>query len=135
MRDAGFAPYMPEQRGILTQVFALWGAPLAWFVELNLGYLLAAAPCFSGDQRLLAPHASLTWTHAGLLAVLGLCVGIAVLSLRVAWNGLRATSARTGAGTSRERFLAQWARALGVGFCLATLASAVGIVLLPRCGG
>ena len=81
------------------------------------------------------PHASWTWTHAGILAVLALCVGTAFLSLWVAWNGLPAVSAHTGPGTSRERFLAQWARALGVGFCFATLASAVGIVLLPRCGG
>jgi hypothetical protein len=135
MQDAGLVAYMPEQRGRLTQIFVLWGAPLAWFVELNVGYLLGAAPCFLGDHRLLAPSASLTWTHAALMAVLALCVVSAFLSLWMAWTGLRATSVHTGRGASRERFVAHWAVALGVGFALATLASALGFVVLPRCGG
>lgn len=134
MPDAGLSAYLPEQRGILTQVFALWGAPAAWFVELNVGYLLSAAPCFPADHRLVVPPPSLTWTHAGLLTLLALCIGTAFLSLWVAWSGPRA-AAHTGPETSRQRFMTQWARALSVGFCLVTLASAVGIGLLPRCGG
>lgn len=118
------------------QAFALWGGPVAWFLELNVGYVLAAAPCFSGDHRLVAPVASSMWTHTGLLAVLVLCVVTASLSLGVAWHGLRSSSLRQGRPpASGERFTALWGTALGAGFCIATLATAVGIVLLPRCGG
>lgn len=115
-------------------VFGLLGGPLAWFVQLLAGFTLANAPCFPHDQRLAAPGAHWAWTHGGILVMLLLCVVVALVALRVSWVDLRSSSEGARAG-SRTRFIAMWGVALGGGFCVATLLTGVGIVLLPRCAG
>ncbi len=114
--------------------FGLLGGPLAWFAQLLVGSTLASAPCFPHDQRLLAPPAPWSWTHAGIVGMLLLCAVVALAAFGVAWRDLRrGEGGATYAG--RARFVALWGAALGGGFCVATLLTAVGIALLPRCAG
>lgn len=108
---------------------ALFAGPLAWFAELNIGYVLATQPCFATDQRLSAPAPDAAWTHAGLFGLASLCLVVALWSLLVSWAALR-----RGSG-DRHRFAAVWGVAFGGGFFVATLLTGVGLVLLPRCGG
>lgn len=114
--------------------FGLLGGPVAWFAQLLVGYTLASAPCFPHQQRLAAPAAAWGWTHAGIVLMLLLCALVALAAFRVAWVDLRRTG-KDGAPAGRVHFIAMWGVALGSGFCVATLLTAVGITVLPRCAG
>jgi hypothetical protein len=109
--------------------FALFAGPLAWFAELNIGYVLATEPCFPTDQRLPAPAPDWAWTHAGLFGLAALCLVVALCGLLISSAALRRESG------DRHRFAAVWGVAFGGGFFVATLLTGVGLVLLPRCGG
>lgn len=84
----------------------IFAGPLAWFAELNIGYALAAGPCFRADQRLAVPNMRWAWSHAGLLGLALVCMLIAL-----------------------------WGVALGGGSFVSSLLTGVGLVVLPRCGG
>jgi hypothetical protein len=111
---------------------------LAWFAQLNVGYALISGPCFHIDQPLSVPVAGLAWTRAGADAMVCLCVVIAMLafaaSLRVLRQG-RQRSYERRAAAYRDQFIAVWGAFLSAGFGVATLFTAAGLLLLPRCGG
>jgi uncharacterized membrane protein len=115
----------------------LCAGPVAWFIELNLGYALAAGPCFSNDHRLTSPAAQWAWTHTGLLCLAALCMLVTLWSFGVSLAVLRQHSSAADAATaaSRRHFAALWGAAFGGGFFVATLLTFVGLILLPRCGG
>jgi uncharacterized membrane protein len=117
---------------------AIFAGPLAWFVELSVGYALATEPCFPTDHRLGVPLPQWAWTHTGLFCLAGACLLIALWAFIVSLSALRRHSdaghSVTAAGT-RARFAALWGAALGGGFFVATLLTGVGLILLPRCGG
>jgi hypothetical protein len=116
----------------------LFAGPAAWYLELNIGYALATAPCFRTDHRLAVPLPQWAWTQSGLFALAALCLLIALWSFLVSVSDLRRHSGAghsvTAAGT-RERFAALWGAAFGGGFFVATLLTGVGLIVLPRCGG
>jgi hypothetical protein len=118
--------------------FALFAGPLAWFVELNVGYVLATEPCFPTYQRLLVPAPQWAWTHSALFSLAGLCLLIVLWGLLSSWSALRHQPGRlhsTTAAANRSEFAALWGVAFGGGFFVATLLTGVGLILLPRCGG
>ena len=123
----------PRVAGSLAVAFGLLGGPVAWFTESLLGYALASGPCFPHDQRLISPAHDFTWTRSGITFLLVVCVLVAFAAFLVSWRNLQ--RAQITAGGGRARFIALWGAALGAGFCLATLLTAVGIGLLPRCAG
>jgi hypothetical protein len=110
---------------------ALFAAPLAWFAQLSIGYALATEPCFPTDQRLLVPDPRWAWTHAGLLALAGVCLLIALWAFASSLAALHSTDV----AANRPRFAALWGVAFGGVFFVATLLTGVGLILLPRCGG
>lgn len=118
--------------------FALFAGPLAWFVEITIGYGLATEPCFRVDQRLSAPAPNWAWTHGALFSLAGLCLLVALWGLLSSWAALRRESgtlhSTTAAGT-RSRFASLWGVAFGGGFFVAALLTGAGLILLPRCGG
>jgi hypothetical protein len=117
---------------------ALFAGPIAWFLELTVGYVLAAEPCFPTDHRLLMPDPQWGWTPLGLLCLAGLCMLITLWAFLVSLAALRrhsATSQSTAAAGTRSMFAALWGAIFGGGFFVATLLTGVGLVLLPRCGG
>ena len=123
----------PTPRGLV-----IFAGPLAWFAEMNIGYVLATEPCFPTDQRLPAPAAGWAWTHAGLLGVAVLCMLIALGAFASSMSALRRQPGSMHSAPvagSRPQFAALWGAALGGGFFVATLLTGVGLVVLPRCGG
>jgi uncharacterized membrane protein len=117
---------------------ALFAGPVAWFVELNVGYILATEPCFPNDHLLVAPPPQWAWTQTGLLCVAVVCLLIALWAFIVSMSALRGhTDAghSVAAARTRARFAALWGAALGGGFFVATLLTFVGLIVLPRCGG
>ncbi len=116
-------------------VFGVLGGPVAWFAQLLAGYSLASGPCFPHDQRLISPERGLAWTHIGMVFVLVLCALVAFAAFWLSWQRLRRLPQRGSALEARSRFIATWGVALGAGFLVATLLTAVGIGVLPRCAG
>lgn len=123
--------------------FSVVAGPLAWFLQLNVGYALASWPCFPADQRMPSPGSEYAWSFPGMVGALFGAVLIALAALWVAWTILHNT--RTEApgdhrqlmevGAGRTRFLALWGVLLGSGFAIATLVTAVAFIVLPRCAG
>ncbi len=133
--DRATVPAPVRRKLSATGVFAVAGGPAAWYLELNAGYALASTPCFAGTQRLPSLTQGLAWTSPLMTALLAVCTLIAFAAF---WLSLRELQRSHSAGTpdsGRERFAALWGTVLGGGFCLATVATAAGLLLLPRCTG
>lgn len=123
--------------------FAIAAGPLAWFVLVCAGEVLASEPCFAGGHRYAAPLPGLHWTWPALIVLLVLCALVAAAAFVVSWRiyrSMRAEEAGTEAGlldegTGRTRFMALWGLLYGAGFCIATLFSLAAYIALPRCAG
>ncbi len=123
--------------------FALFGGPVAWFVQLCGGYALATQPCFVDGVRAIAPAANRNWTWPAMIVLMVAAVLVSLLALLVSWRAFQRTREEvhgdeqhlmeTGAG--RTRFLALWGIVLGSGFAIANAFTAVGFMTLPRCAG
>jgi len=122
--------------------FGLAAGPIAWAVELNVGFGLASWPCFPGDHRLQLPLYGYGWSFPALVAILLAATFIALVALWVSWNSLQKTRAESqrqaghlDTGTGRAQFLARWGVVFSGGFALASLATGVAYLTVPRCGG
>lgn len=123
--------------------FALFGGPLAWFVQLNVGFALASQPCFNGGERSVAPHWAPDWTWSSMIAAMVLAGIIALFATLISWRAYAQTKDEAAGdhrhlldgGSGRTRFLALWGVFLGAGAVLATALTAVAFVVLPRCAG
>jgi hypothetical protein len=109
--------------------FALFGGPLAWFLQLNAGFALASQPCFQNGERTAVPHLGADWTWPAMIASMIIACAIALLATLLSWRAY----ARTEDG--RARFLALWGIFLGAGSTLATASTAVAVIVLPQCAG
>ena len=128
---------------IISILFSVFAGPAAWFVQLCAGYALASAPCFNAGERLSAPVEALRWTAPAMIAIMIGAVTAALISLALSRSALNAINHEHAAGArdvshpgvGRARFLAQWGVALGAGFAVATVVTAFGFMVLPRCAG
>jgi len=123
--------------------FTLFAGPIAWFVQLCLGYMLASEPCFPGYERRLSLPAHLAWTR-GAIAVLMILAGIvAVLGLIRSWQAHRRSQqalqgdphAVLRVGADRACFLALWGVLFNAGFAFASVMTFIAYFVLPRCDG
>jgi hypothetical protein len=127
----------------LAAAFALLGGPLAWSTQLWVGYALASWPCFPRDERYLQPPREFAWTGAALIGLVVACALIALAAWCISWRNLRLARAELASdrsalvyeSASRRCFGALWGVLLGGGFFVATLFTAVALLLLPRCAG
>ena len=122
--------------------FGLAGGPIAWAVEFNVGYGLASWPCFPGDHRMQLPLYGYGWSFPAMVAILFAATFIALVALWVSWRNFQKTRAEPqrqdghlDTGTGRTRFLALWGVVFSGGFALASLATGVAYLTVPRCGG
>jgi hypothetical protein len=115
-------------------LFGLIGGPLAWFIQLDAGYALASWPCFPKDHRLALPLAGFAWTWPAMIVVLVASVLVGLAALWVSWRNLRRSGGEQTHG-GRKQFLALWGVFLGGGFAMASVASSIALIALPRCGG
>jgi hypothetical protein len=113
--------------------FALFGAPLAWLMQLCSSYAMASKPCFAQGERLLEPHLQQQWTSSAMLVLMATALLVALGSLMVSWQINR----RTGAASHPERdhFFASWGMLLSAGFALTTILTATAFLTVPRCAG
>ncbi|MBN9505810.1 MAG: hypothetical protein J0I69_07255 [Altererythrobacter sp.] len=112
-------------------LFAVYGAPLAWFVQFCAAFAFNTSPCFDAGERLFSRPGLHPW--AAIISVLCLAVALAAL-----WLGLvhlrRTREEEPGGerglietGQGRTRFLAIWAIAFAGVF---TVLIAINILLL-----
>jgi hypothetical protein len=123
--------------------FAVFGGPLAWFLQLNAGFALASQPCFQNGERTVVPHLAADWTWAAIIASMITACAIALLATLISWRAYARTEDRAAGdqrhtikiGSERARFLALWGIFLGAGSTLATASTAVAVIVLPQCAG
>lgn len=121
--------------------FGLFGAPLAWSIQLLAGYALSAHTCFPEDQLRPATATRPMEQTLLLIAVGGLAVALA--AGLTAWSNWRRTRSETDgdsgdlleSGEGRTRFMALAGMLLSGVFALALLFSALPPFLVPACGG
>jgi hypothetical protein len=121
--------------------FALFGGPVAWFIQLNAGFALASQPCFiDGARALELPRDS---TRPAMLTLIAAACAIALIAMYVSWRAYKRTEDESPGdhrhllevGTGRTRFLALWGVYLSAGSALVTLMTAVAFFVLRRCAG
>jgi len=121
---------------------ALLAAPVAWFVQLCVGYGLTAQACFPRENLLPTGLGISTAVWPGSLALnLGALV-IALLALFAAlwiwWRTRHGVPSGYGLieeAEGRIRFLAVWGFWLGVWFAIGILFDTIAIMALQACGG
>ena len=130
-----------ERVPTIAAAFGLVGGPLAWFLQLCVGYALASWPCFPGATPVLVPAPAYQWTFVAMIASLAAGVVIALTALLFSWRALASTKKESAGGHShlmdvgvgRTRFMALWGVFLSGGFALATMSTAIAFMVLPRC--
>ncbi|HEY3809386.1 MAG TPA: hypothetical protein VGL50_05560 [Steroidobacteraceae bacterium] len=132
-----------ERVAPLAAVFGAIGGPLAWFVEICAGYALASGPCFKDAARVNGPVGGFGWTFPAMVALMLVCVLVALGAFAVSYTQFTRTRSESEGGHEhlmevgggRTRFVALWGMLLGAGFAVAAVISAVAFALLPRCAG
>lgn len=115
-------------------------APLAWALQVLIGYALAAHACYPSDTALSAP----LWPH--LREIVG---GVSVLlwlllaaGVSIAWTNWQATRGHAAIGANdsvptghaRARFMALCGLLVSALFAVVQLFTSVGILWIPACG-
>lgn len=122
--------------------FALFGGPVAWFLQLCGGYALASQPCFIHGDRSWLPAIGSQWTWPAMITLMLTAVMVTLLALAISWRAYRRTHDKSPSAVQflmevdagRTRFLALWGIVLAAGFACATSLTMIAFVLLPRCG-
>jgi hypothetical protein len=107
-------------------LFAVFGGPLAWFLQLNAGFALASNPCFFDNQRSVVPQLAHDWTFPAMVRIAVAAVAVSIVATLMAWRAYR---------LGRIRFLALWGLCLGTGSAILIVVTALAFFLLPRCAG
>lgn len=120
-RPAGHAA---GDRGSAALWYALFGAPVAWFISLSLAYFAVTAGCRAGSE--LPLH---------LISLAGIAVGIgAGLTARLLWRGAGGgLPDENGDRIGRTRFIAAAAGALSALFTLVMIGQWLGVIIQDPC--
>ena len=135
----------PERRKapLWAQVFGLVAGPIAWGLQLVMGYGLSGHACFPADHPTAEIIPGWGWTRAACLvinlAAIGVCVAAGWLSLTL-WRATRHEAegrARrvVDVGDGRTRFSSLCGALTSFGFVLVTLFNTVIILGAPACRG
>lgn len=134
------APKTPGAMAL--QLFAVFGAPGAWLLQLVADYALSAEACFPNDTPLARPDPALAWDRPALIAINLLALAAAVLATALAAAVWRRNSRRAGSredpveiARGRSRFLAGCGLLTGFGFMAAILFNTVAAIGVPQCSG
>jgi uncharacterized membrane protein YeiB len=120
--------------------FGLFGAPLAWSIQILVGYPFDAHGCFPKMRPLAAPSFAWLW---GFQLVVGIvCFAISVAAGVVAWRAWHSTQEERGGGherllevgEGRTRFMAFSGVLVSALFALGVVLNLIPIFLVPACG-
>lgn len=138
--DAGHPSPHAGRTSALRQLLILAGAPLAWSVQIALGYGAAAYACYPHRMALARPvlphlHLLLALLNAATIAVAALCA-------LLAWRDWRHTRTELPGGhrhlletgEGRSRFMALCGVISSLLFLGALLLTASVLLLVPSCG-
>ena len=113
--------------------FAVFGAPVAWLLQLIVGYALSAHACYPLDMPLVTPvWPRLWWWLIGIDLAAVLIAGGALLTAwrsHVAWRGVDPRSP----GELRNRFIAHWSVLTSALFSIAVVFTIVMLFIQPVC--
>lgn len=113
--------------------FAAFGAPVAWLLQLIVGYALSAHACYPLDVPLVAPvWPRLWWWLIGIDMGAVVIAGAALFTAwgcHVAWRGVEPRSP----GELRNRFIAHWSVLTSLLFLIAVLFTIVMVFIEPVC--
>ena len=133
----------PADKKLRQSFFGLFGAPIAWYVQLCAGVPLASESCYPGTERRLALPAHFGWTRGAIAALMIAACIVSLAALSSSWAAYRRSSeemlrspaeaARIGA--DRACFLALWGIVFGAGFAVASVITFLAYFVLPRCAG
>jgi len=113
--------------------FAAFGAPVAWLLQLIVGYALSAHACYPLDVPLVAPvWPRLWWWLIGIDMGAVVIAGAALFTAwgcHVAWRGVEPRSP----GELRNRFIAHWSVLTSALFSIAVVFTIVMLFIQPVC--
>jgi hypothetical protein len=122
--------------------FAVFGGPLAWFLQLNADFALASTPCFFDNERSIIPHLAYDWTWLAMIVIAVAALAVALVATLIARRAYRFTKKEDRndldvmeIGAERSRFLALWGLCLGAGSALLIILTTLAFFVLPRCAG
>lgn len=110
-------------------MFILAGGPLAWFIQLSVGYALTSCPVKQNPERGIVAIIYISC----LLTALGALFAAYRLFGRVREEGEGDHRHLLEIGGGRTRFLALWGVLLSGGFAGATAISLLWLILVPSC--
>ncbi|HET6632397.1 MAG TPA: hypothetical protein VFG73_06795 [Rhodanobacteraceae bacterium] len=114
-------------------VYGLFGAPLAWLVQLLLNYIFAAHACFPTNIPLARPIWSNVWWLLLAIDLVAIAVGItsllAALGQRTLW---RARALETIAD-KRNHYLAHWSVLTSALFSIVIVFTIIMLFIEPVC--
>ena len=134
------SPDTPINPPVMTRIpvgftlnFAIFGAPLAWSLQLVFGYALSAHACFPTDVPLVSPvWRRLWWVLLGIdlaaISIAGAAL-LTALGCRAAWRGVEPQNV----GEARNRFIAHWAVLTSALFSIAVVFTIVMLFIEPVC--
>lgn len=125
---------------LLSLVFALLGAPVAWSLQLLVNYALASHACYPHETPLATPLWTSLWPI--LLSVSVLAIAIGTVTAVIAWrNWQKVQHEHIGeehhlleVGEGRTRFLAMCGLLTSGMFLLALVFTTINLWLVPLCG-
>jgi hypothetical protein len=113
--------------------FAVFGAPVAWLLQLIVGYALSAHACYPLDVPLVTPvWPRLWWWLIGIDMGAVVIAGAALFTAwgcHVAWRGVDPRSP----GELRTRFIAHWSVLTSALFSIAVVFTIVMLFIQPVC--
>jgi hypothetical protein len=113
--------------------FAVFGAPVAWLLQLIVGYALSAHACYPLSVPLVTPvWPRLWWWLIGIDIAAVVVAGAALLTAwrgHVAWRGVDPRSP----GELRNRFIAHWSVLTSSLFSIAVVFTVVMLFIQPVC--
>jgi hypothetical protein len=120
--------------------FGLFGAPVAWSLQLLASYALVAHGCYPDAEPMTMPV--IPGLRALVLATGVAALAVALLAAGAAWRSWRAAQhehkggheALLEAGEGRTRFMALSGMLLGAVFVLGIVMNVVPLLLLRPCG-
>lgn len=131
----------PDRVALLTLLFGVLGAPVAWGLQLVVNYGLASHICYVGDTPRTMPIWRSAWTVILVLNVLAALLALASTALSYQrWQATRQEFHRNASEAlevreGRTRFLALWGVMTGSGFFLAILFNTIALFMVPQCIG